>query len=288
MRLTSLARTVTVFEQAGDRMAQKDKGPDRLYLESLTATLTGWNNPELRLVRALELNEFVLYGQHIVPLDSTQGLPAYVEILVRLREEERNLTPPGHFIPFLEYYDMMPLLDRWVIEHALKWWHSHSDAQNSVMSVNLSANTLGAADFPDFVDKQLRRKQVSGRALCFEVALGEIAADPERVAKSLARLKILGCGFAVSNFGRDTVSFEVLKKVPAGLVKIDGAIIRGMVSDNMALAKVKAIQQVCRKLGIRSVAEFVEQPYTLKLLREAGVDYGQGYGISRPGPLERK
>lgn len=267
-------------------MAQKGKEADRLYLESLTAELTGWNNPDLRLVRALEQNEFVLFGQHIVALDSKQGLPAYVEVLVRLREEERNLTPPGHFIPFLEYYNMMPLLDRWVIEHTLEWWHSHSDAQHSVMSVNLSADTLGAADFPDFVENQLRRKQVSGRALCFEVALREISPDPGRVVKSLARLKTLGCGFAVSAFGRDSVSFEILKKVPASLVKIDGAIIRGMVTDNMALAKVRAIQQVCRKLGIRSVAEFVELPETLKLLREAGVDYGQGYGISRPAPLE--
>jgi EAL domain-containing protein (putative c-di-GMP-specific phosphodiesterase class I) len=267
-------------------MASKHEGPDRLYLESLTAELTGWNNPELRLVRALELNEFVLFGQHIVPLDSKRGLPAYVEVLVRLREEERNLTPPGHFIPFLEYYNMMPLLDRWVIEHALEWWHSHSDAQNSVISVNLSADTLVAADFPNFVDNQLRRKQVSGRALCFEIALREIAADAERVVKSLARLKTLGCGLAVAAFGRDSVSFEVLKKVPATLVKIDGTIIRGMVSDPMALAKVRAIQQVCRKLGILSAAEFVEQAETLKLLRDAGVDYGQGYGISRPRPLE--
>jgi EAL domain-containing protein (putative c-di-GMP-specific phosphodiesterase class I) len=267
-------------------MAQKDKEADQLYLESLTATLTGWNNPEMRLLRAFELNEFVLFGQHIIPLDSKAGLPAYIEVLVRLRQEERNLTPPGHFIPFLEYYDMMPLLDRWVIEHALKWWHSNSDAQNSVMSVNLSADTLGAADFASFVENQLRRKQVSGRALCFEVALTEIAADPERVAKSAARLKTLGCGFAVSAFGRDSVSFEVLKKLPADLVKIDGTIIRGMVGDNMALAKVRAIQQVCRKLGMRSVAEFVEQAETLKLLQDAGVDYGQGYGISRPRPLD--
>lgn len=267
-------------------MTKKGKGPDQLYLESLTAVLTGWNDPEMRLVRAFELDEFVLFGQHIVPLDSKQGLPAYVEILIRLREEERNLTPPGHFIPFLEYYDMMPLLDRWVIEHALEWWRSHSDAQNSVMSVNLSADSLGAADFPEFVDRQLRRKEVSGRVLCFELAQGEIAADPAHVVKSVARLKKLGCGFAISGFGRDSVSFEALKTVPAGLVKIDGAIIRGIVSDKMALAKVRAIQQVCRKVGIRSVAEFVEQPETLKLLRQAGVDYAQGYGISRPGPLE--
>jgi len=267
-------------------MAMKGKGPDQLYLESLTATLTGWNDPEMRLVRAFELDEFILFGQYMVALDADQGLPAYVEVLVRLREEERNLTPPGHFIPFLEYYGMMPLLDRWVIEHALEWWRSNNDAQNSVMSVNLSAATLGADDFPEFVDRQLRRKEVSGRVLCFEIAQGEIAADPARLAKSVERLKTLGCGFAISAFGRDTVSFEALKTVPAGLVKIDGAIIRGIVIDQMALAKVRAIQQVCRKVGIYTVAESVEQPEALELLRQAGVDYAQGYGISRPGPLE--
>jgi EAL domain-containing protein (putative c-di-GMP-specific phosphodiesterase class I) len=267
-------------------MAQKGKGPDQIYLESLTATLTGWNDPEMRLVKAFELDEFILFGQHIVPLDADGGLPAYVEILVRLKEEERNLTPPGHFIPFLEYYGMMPLLDRWVVEHALEWWRSNSDAQNSVMSVNLSPGTLGAADFPEFVDRQLRRKEVSGKVLCFELTQSEIAADPALVAKSVPRLKTLGCGFAISGFGHETVSFEALKSVPASLIKIDGAIIRGIVIDSMALAKVKAIQQVCKKVSVRSVAEGVEQPEAMKLLRDAGVDYAQGYGISRPGPLE--
>jgi EAL domain-containing protein (putative c-di-GMP-specific phosphodiesterase class I) len=154
------------------------------------------------------------------------------------------------------------------------------------MSVNTSAATLGADDFPDFVDGQLRRKEVSGRVLCFELAQAEIAAEPARVAKSAARLKSLGCGLAISGFGRDGVSFEVLKAVPAGMIKIDGAVVRGIGNDRLALAKIRAVQEVCRKLGIRSVAEFVETKETLQLLKQAGVDYVQGYGVSRPGPLE--
>lgn len=266
-------------------MTRKTQATERLYLESLVGALTGWNDPEARVAKALEQDEFLLFGQALVPLKDDGDLPSYMEVLIRLQEEERNLTPPGAFLPVFEYLGMMPALDRWVIEHALRWWRSESDAQNMRLSINLSADTLGETDFPKFVDDRLRKLEVPARVLCFELSPAEVAVAPQAAERAAKKLNTMGCQLAITSFGRDSVSFGAVKTVRAALVKIDGAIVREMHRDPVALAKVRSIQQVCRKAGIRTVAEFVEQEETLKLLREIGADYAQGYGVSRPGPL---
>lgn len=266
-------------------MTKMSHGTERLYLESLVGALTGWNDPEARVAKALERDEFLLFGQALVPLKDDGDLPSYMEVLIRLQEEERNLTPPGAFLPVFEYLGMMPALDRWVIEHALKWWRSDSDAQGMRLSINLSADTLGAADFPKFVEERLRKHEVTARVLCFELPATEVAVAALPVGRAARKLNALGCQFAITSFGRDSASFDAVKAVQASFVKIDGSIVREIHRDSVALAKVRSIRQVCHKAGIRTVAEFVEQDETVKLLREIGVDYAQGYGVSRPGPL---
>jgi len=267
-------------------MDEKRHKADQLYLESLVAKLTGWNDSEARLVRAFEEDEFVLFGQSIVPLDPRAELPPYTEVLIRLQEEERNLTPPGAFLPFLEYFDMMPLLDRWVIGHALDWWCANDSAWKTVLSINLSADTLGEPGFPEYVAQLLSDRKVPARVLCFELARGDVMSDPALYSKAAGQLKSLGCSFCVTGLGRDTVSFQALRTIPAGMIKIDGAIVGEIHRDRLALAKAQSLQQVCRKLGIYSVAEFVELPETRRLLQEIGVDYAQGYGVAQPVPLK--
>lgn len=258
----------------------------QLYLESLVDTLTGWNDPEARLRKAIEDDEFMLFGQTIVPLDRKKEIRFHLEILIRLREEERNLTPPGTFLPILEYFELMPALDRWVIEHAARWWKSTERMRNTVLNINLSPDTLESADFPEFVAARLSEIGLPAGVLCFEVTGSEVPVGSAEVARSIEKVKALGCRFAVSAFGRESISFDALRMVGAKFVKIDGGMIREIHSDTVAFTKVKSIHQVCAKAGIQTVAEFVELPETLNRLREIGVDYAQGYGISRPEPLE--
>jgi len=271
-------------------MAKKGKvksgETERLYLESLASTLTGWNDPEARVARALEQNEFLLFGQSAVPLNKARGLPPYTEVLIRLQEEERNLTPPGAFLPIFEYLEMMPALDRWVIEHAAKWWRAGGSARDVVLGINLSGDTLGEAGFPAFVERQADAHGLPPQSLCFELVATEIVVAPLQMERAAKKLNSLGCRFAITSFGRDSISFDALKTVAASLVKIDGAMVKEIHRDAVALAKVRSIQQVCGKAGIRTVAEFVEHPETLKLLKEIGVDYAQGYGVARPAPLD--
>ncbi len=257
----------------------------RLYLESLAASLTGWTDPEARLHKAFQNDEFLLFGQAIVPLDRAKKMPVHLEILIRLREEEQNLTPPGAFIPMLEYFDMMPALDRWVIRHTARWWQSRQGIPNTVLNINLAPETLDSTEFAGFVEHRLRESEVPAGAVCFEVIGAEIAAGSSEALESVDKLKALGCQFAVTAFGRDAISFDALRAIGATSVKIDGDLVREMDRDAVALAKVRSIQQVCARAGVRTIAEFVEHADTLDQLRKIGVDYVQGYGVAKPEPL---
>src|SRR5262245_59674081 len=111
---------------------QKGGGVRPVYLESLVAQVSGWSDPEARLREAFAEDEFLLFGQSIEPLDGAKKLPFRLELLVRLPEEEENLTPPGAFFPALEACGMMPVLDRWVIAHAAAWWRDRKGLANTV------------------------------------------------------------------------------------------------------------------------------------------------------------
>jgi EAL domain-containing protein (putative c-di-GMP-specific phosphodiesterase class I) len=266
-------------------MAKKRGETEALYLESLAGTLTGWSDPERRLQKAFENDEFLLFGQSIEPLDSARKIPFHLEILIRLREEERNLTPPGAFLPILEHFDMMPALDRWVIRHAALWWKARQGIPNTVLNFNLSPETLDSAEFPGFVAVRLCECGLPPTAVCFEVIGSDVAGGSADALESVEKLKALGCQFAVTAFGRDSISFDALKTLGATVVKIDGGMIREIHSDAVAFAKVRSIQRVCSKGNVKTMAEFVEQPETLSKLREINIDYVQGYGVARPEPL---
>ena len=266
-------------------MPKKRGETQRLYLESLAATLTGWTDPEARLHKAFQDDEFMLFGQSIVPLDTSKQMPLHLEILIRLREEEQNLVPPGAFLPMLEYLEMMPALDRWVIRHTARWWQSRQGIANTVLNINLAPETLDSAEFPAFVEHRLRECDVPAGAVCFEVIGADIAAGSSDAMESVKNLKALGCEFAVAAFGRDLTSFDALRAIGASSVKIDGALVREMDRDAVALAKVRSIQQVCVKANVQTVAEFVEDAETLNKLRTIGIDYVQGYGVAKPEPL---
>src|SRR3954463_13309802 len=127
--------------------------------------LAGWDDPVRRLRGAIENTEFALYCQ---PILQFAGEPRYpmAEILVRLREEEKALLPPGEFLPILEHYRMMPLLDRWVVRHAVK---ALPRSRIPRFSINLSAQTLADPAFPNFVADTLAAGGVAPRSVLFEI-----------------------------------------------------------------------------------------------------------------------
>lgn len=236
---------------------------------------------------AIEKGDFRLFCQLITPITSASGEAEHYEILVRLLEEEEGMMPPGAFFPLAEKYGLMQHLDRWVVQHVAEW-ASHQnpqDKKHSVFFINVSAATIADPGFPEFLQLTLMEYGVTGAVLCFEIPNTELAAKPPVVAEFAQRVRQYGCRVAISGFGQDKISFDLIRGFRVDFLKIDGSIIFNILRDPVDLAKITAINKVAKLLGVKTIAELVENEETIAKLRETGIDYAQGFGISRPQPL---
>lgn len=271
-------------EEAGE---PHDVLHDLDFLRAQSDRAADWNEPRARLERALAENHLALLRQAIVRLAPAAGEPAFHEILLRLEEAEGNLLPPGSFFPVAERFGMMERIDRWVVREVVARCReaaSGPGAPRARYAVNLSQASVRSADFARFVQDQLVEQYVDGGALCFEVAEHDFSQFPDDAARLIGELKPLGCRFTADAFGSVKGSFATLKGLAFDYVKVDGVLVLNLLRHTSARLKVSAIAEVCRKAGMRSIAEFVEDEATLAALREIGVDYAQGFGV---GPLER-
>lgn len=264
-----------------------DESGTAVYLSSLTEELTGWGNPRERILQAIQNDGFSLYGQDIVALRAQEHYGDMRELLIRMSDEEQNLVPPGTFLPIAERYGMMPDIDRLVVRKAIaaRAKTAASAKATPVLCINLARASIEDPTFPEFVARALQQSGVAGQALCFEIAETDVTvclADATRFAKEL---KPLGCRFTLDGFGRSGVGFDHVKLLPLDFLKIDGRIILQILRVPEALAKVRAIQRVCTAVGIRTIAEMVENDETLERLRAVEVDFVQGFGVARPRPF---
>jgi EAL domain-containing protein (putative c-di-GMP-specific phosphodiesterase class I) len=268
---------------------EPSRGPDdpaqQLYLESLALQLTGWNNPRQRLAQAFSRDEFILYQQQIRPVSGEERALTFLEVLIRHEDEEKNLTPPGAFLPVLEYYNQMQALDRWVTARVLSWYEAHARGRPMLFSINLAPQTLADPSMPLYVERHLARHGVPAQALCFEVPFNELLTHAAAMVPVGRALKALGCRIAIGSVGRESVAFKPLQAIGADFVKIDSSLVRELHREPVAHAKTQAIHRVCKAAGMQTVAEFVEEPTTLEKLKAIGVHYAQGFGICRPAPL---
>jgi len=262
---------------------------ETMYLHSISDQLMVGDDPRSKLVRALQQNEFLLFAQKVLPLKTLPFDHGSYEILLRLREEEDNLLPPGGFIPMAERYGMTEDIDRWVVHNVITWSMARKIENPQwdipMFSINLSEASIINPDFSRFVRHELKHSEFPASQLCFEIGELETISNHENVANFIAALKPAGCRFTVDDFGSVKLSFSNLSGLRLDYVKIDGVIIQNMFKTPADMAKLKAIINVCGKLGMKTVAEFVEDERTLAMLREIGVDYAQGFGIDRPGPV---
>lgn len=245
--------------------------------------LVGWDDPVARLRRALDRNELVAYAQPVVAL-SGPGPDAFAEVLVRLKEEERALLPPGEFLPVFEHFHMMRDLDAWIVRCAID--RLARGARPPRLSVNVSEQTLDDAQFASFVAMELRRAGVDADALVFELDEKDALARPEVAAQFAMSVKEIGCRTLIDGFGRRAVSFAPLTALRADYVKVDGVIVRKLAGSDMARSKLNAIVLVGDATGVVVIGESVESPELLTLLRAAGVGYAQGFGVQPPAPLD--
>lgn len=253
------------------------------FLEEMGQALTGWSDPAAKLRAALQSDAFALYTQPILTLANSQFERA--EVLVRMREEEETLLPPGEFLPVFEHFRMMPELDRWVVSRTLG--HLSGGSRIGLFSINVSGQTLADEQFPGFVADALRAARVPAARLAFEIDESDALHQPATAERFATAMKAAGCGLLIDGFGRRSVSFLQLKTLQVKCVKVDGSIVRKVLTSESALAKLKAVVRVGEVIGVDVLAECVEEQDVLLRLKALGVGFAQGFGIAEPFAIEK-
>lgn len=272
----------------------KDRGRNRVQVFSKTDTELSRRQGEMewveRIHRAREQNRFRLFGQEIFPVHMPRRTASHVELLVRMVDEQGRLIPPGAFLPAAERYNVMSVVEHWVIEEAFRVIAQLNRRPEGnplrLYSINLSGVSIGDERFLDWIRELFDRYGVAFHSVCFEVTETAAVLNLTRATHFIEQLRGLGCHFSLDDFGAGMSSFSYLKHLPVDYVKIDGGFIKDMLSDPIDRAMVEAINNIGHVMDKRTIAEFVEDKDTLMALREIGVDYAQGFGLSRPQPFD--
>jgi len=243
-----------------------------------------------KLISALKTGGFLLYAQKILPLAASAGSERpFQEILVRFKEEEENLLPPGTFFPMLQEYRLLPYLDRWVVSRLASWIQESRTRTPGwpvpVNGVNLSEDTLREPKFADFVAKHIENAKLPREVFTFELGWDTALLHAEQVKIIQARLEPLGCRFTFAGFDGSEGSFNFLKVLRPDFVKLTYGIVKDIDRGLAACEKVESINNKCHAMGIKTIAEFVESHEVLEQLRLIEVDFAQGLIIGGPQKL---
>jgi diguanylate cyclase (GGDEF)-like protein len=294
--VTSESRDLESVMSAADTACYlaKDKGRNQVQVYSENDEELSSRHGEMgwvsRITQAAEENRFFLHCQRVVSFDECAGGTAeYLELLLRMRDEQGRVVTPMAFIPAAERYHLMGTIDRWVVGKALGCLASirnrpASAAEMPRFGLNLSGMSLGDPAFADFVQQRFEETGVSPQAVCFEVTETAAISNLARAARFIRRFRDLGCRFALDDFGSGLSSFAYLKALPVDYLKIDGSFVRGIAEDRIDRAAVTAIQQLSQAAGAKTIAESVESLEILERVRSMGIDFGQGYIIHPPEP----
>ena len=241
-----------------------------------------------RINNALEEDRFELFRQTILPLQKEEE-GAHYEILLRMRDESGGIIAPGLFIEAAERYNIMPRIDRWVITNAFRWLVSEADERERLVmcSINLSGQSLGDDKFLPFVIEQFQMSGLDATKICFEITETAAIASYSRANRFINALKELGCKFALDDFGTGLSSFGYLKHFPVDFLKIDGSFVKEILHDPIDREMVRSINEIGHLTGKETIAEFAENEEIIAMLKGMGIDYAQGYGVSKPKSVNR-
>ncbi|MEM7565528.1 MAG: EAL domain-containing protein, partial [Pseudomonadota bacterium] len=239
-----------------------------------------------RIREAITSNEFELAIQSVESLSNDASPSIIYEFLLRWPQPDGDMISPGLFIPTAERYDLMRELDGWVIDNAfeavgrLKSGPLYSD--DIMFTINLSGQSVCDPTLADFIIERLEKYGVDPGNICFEVTETVAIANFSVANEFINRLRILGCRFALDDFGSGLSSFGYLKRLPLDFLKIDGLFVRDMLDDPVDLAMVRTIYDVAKVLKLQTIAEWVEDEATMDALTSIGIHYAQGFHISKP------
>jgi Amt family ammonium transporter len=272
--------------------AAKDAGRDRLHIyrkdDAVLAQRTGEMKWVTRIQRAIEKNKFVLFYQQIVQIDGKEKAPHF-ELLIRMTDDDGGIIPPGLFLPAAERYNLAAAIDLWVINHTIDMLNkAYEEGKNieGVYGVNLSGQSLGDARFYENIIQLMRDNdfQETGAVICFEVTETAAISNITAALRLMKELREIGCQFALDDFGSGLSSFAYLKQMPIDYLKIDGMFVKDCLTDPVNLEMISSINGIGQVMGLKTIAEFVENEDIFNKLGEVGIDYAQGYWNGPPKP----
>ncbi|GLY97381.1 EAL domain-containing protein [Actinoplanes sp. NBRC 103695] len=234
-----------------------------------------------RVADALGTDRFTLYSQPILDLQSNQIVRH--ELLLRVLDEHDGPQSPSQVLDIAERLDAIFDIDLWVVERAMQLAAEHHHLN---LQINLSGRSVGDPRLTAEVERLIDRYGVNPEQLTFEITETALIGNLSEARHFADRIRDLGCELALDDFGSGYASFRYLRIFPIDLVKIDGEYVVRLVQNQQDQVLVRALVQVCQAYGIHTVAEFVQDEPTLRLLRELGVDFVQGYHVGHPSPLE--
>ena len=272
--------------------AAKDRGRNRVEVYKANDVSLARRFADINIAgevrAAIDSNRLRLFSQLILPFAQAEDPHPHFELLLRMLDENGHTVGPDRFLSAAHRYQLMPEIDRWVINQAIELLQPHRDllaGRALSFAVNLSGQSLNDEGFVEFLLERISRSGLDPAVFCFELTENATIGSMARAESLFHRLRELGCGVALDDFGTGLSSLAYLRQLPVTMLKIDGSFIREILTDPRTESMVRAIAQLARTMSIATVAEYVETDEIRTRLATLGVDYGQGFAIGRPAPL---
>lgn len=273
--------------------AAKDRGRGRVevYEEADKSIIRRYEDVMLvgSLHEAIANNRFRLEAQPLLPLAPGRKEHRF-ELLLRMIDASGDSISPAKFLSAAERYQLAPDIDRWVLQYVLDTLESSASrlqAMGAHFAINISGQSIGDEEFPGFLERQLRAHDLPPALISFELTETAAVTNIVRAESLMRRLRDLGHEIALDDFGRGLSSLTYLKTLPVSYLKIDGDLVRDVVTSPRSQAMVSAIVQLAKAMGLGTTAECVESEGIRDIIAGLGVDYGQGFSLGRPQPLEQ-
>lgn len=272
--------------------AAKDHGRNRVHIYKKRDAFLRRRREEMHqaggIRAALDQEQFELFAQPIKQVCCDDAIkPDRLEILLRMKGDGSQPIMPSSFIPAAERYGFMGEIDRWVIKRTIAYLATSSMGARSLrFNINISGVTLNDDTLLEFICNVLRKADVSAHQVCFEITETAAIRNLVKTEAFIQELRASGSEFALDDFGSGLSSLNYLKRLPVDYLKIDRTFIRDICEDDNSRAMVAAIHQMANALGIKTVAEGVEDMMTLRVLEDLHIDYVQGFEVGMPKPLE--
>jgi len=288
VRIDARSESISSILSAADVAcyAAKDAGRNRLSVYSAEAAPSQHKQMQWvsRIMQACEDDRLTLFYHPIIPLDDSDK-SRHFELLLRMRDPYGKLVPPNSFIPAAERYNLMSVIDRWVVHHALRNLVQDrklgpDDAYT--LSINLSGSSLSDPHFLSMLRAELEQAVYEEGAICFEITETAAISNLDEVVHFMHEIRKLGCQFSLDDFGSGLSSFAYLKDLPVDFLKIDRHFVKNIANDVVDHSMVAAVNQVGHVMGLKTIAEGIENEAVLEKVRAAGVDYAQGYLFAEP------